>query len=270
MSSSISGVNFCVSDSRHFFNSPDACVRIFKSVWSVVSVSFCFVVLAGESFQQLFGVVLFFSSQAFQRHSSWCRSSRLSQRCCLSDVCCWWWMARLWCVAGTLPSLPSFCAVAPLTLLPSLPEATFLRGLCCLAFKPFCSVELGLRNWASVCDTWTLGAQLSLFGGDFVWASTASPPCLCSPCILASLHAHWYAGAKKCFWKLVFLPTLMNNLKFVVFCAPNCDKWLGSCEDICHLVDFVVFGAGCVERFGSRQPPWSSKLESSCRGGYIP
>lgn len=50
---------------------------------------------------------------------------------------------------------------------------------------------------------------------------------------------------------VLYYSFLLGNLKFVVFSVPNNAKWLGACDDICPLVDFVAFWEGCVERFGS-------------------
>lgn len=45
----------------------------------------------------------------------------------------------------------------------------------------------------------------------------------------------------------MFISPRTGNLKSVVFSVPNNAEWLGSRDRICPLVDFVVFGGGCVE-----------------------
>lgn len=63
----------------------------------------------------------------------------------------------------------------------------------------------------------------------------------------------------------MFISLLIGNLKFVVFSVPKNAEQLGSFEDPCPLLDYVVFWEGCVKSFESMWLPLSSKLKSPTR-----
>lgn len=143
-------------------------------------------------------------------------------------------MLFLWCVLVVMdgkalvcrrnPTSSPFCAVAPLPL-SSLPEATLLSCLQALSLHG----PGRLRTTGPWAHVWH-GHLAHNFPSSGVILSGLHRSPLCAPVLLAYLPLFTLTGVqqqKKLFWKLVFLLTLTGNVKFVVFCALNCDKWLG-------------------------------------------
>lgn len=140
----------------------------------------------------------------------------------------------------------------------SLREAALSRGLWSLsASSSFPCIKLVPRTARLASDLWYVGtgAELSLFGGGF---------CLCFIEVLSmplfsfsmafphSSHPLVCSSRSSIRNWCLFLP-LTGNLKSVVvskcWMSKNAEC-LGSCDDICPVVDFEIFCKGCIERFG--------------------
>lgn len=67
----------------------------------------------------------------------------------------------------------------------------------------------------------------------------------------------------------MFISLLIGNLKFVVFSVPKNAEQLGSFEDPCLLLDYVVFWEGCVKEFWIHVVAIVLQTEISYKESYI-